>query len=237
MAEIAMAIILLSASGLLVRSFLRLTTAHLGFRPAGVLTVRVSLPFTFEYPSRVDQFLAGLLGRTKQMRDVDAAAIGDGLPMGDAPHGFGVLVEGQPPPPPGGAPTIGEISVSPDYFRALGIPVLRGRSFTGADGADAPRVLVVNQAFASRFFPGRDAIGKRITFGSVSHGPWEQIVGVVGNVRQQRLRVSDEPRIYTSYRQLRDPENFLIFEIARTAGTGRDCRKSRTRDRPNRAGR
>jgi predicted permease len=209
MAEIAMAIVLLAASGLLIRSFLRLTSAGLGFNPTGVLTLRISLPFTFENPSHVDQFLSQLLERARRMQGVDAAATGDVLPLGGFRASTGVTVEGQTSPPPGGAPTIAQTSISPDYFRALGIPVLEGRSFTDADGAGSPRVLVVNQAFAGRFFPGRDAIGKRVM---IARGLWEQIVGIVGNVREERLRVSDEPRIYSSYRQFRDPENMLILK-------------------------
>jgi putative ABC transport system permease protein len=208
MAEIALAIILLSGSGLLVRSFLKLTSAGLGFDPKGVLTLRVSLPFTFENPGHVDQFLSQLLDRVQRMGGMDVAATGDILPLGGFRASAGVTVEGQTNPP-GGAPAVAQASISPNYFRALGIPVLEGRSFTDTDGADAPRVLVVNQAFASRFFPGRDAIGKRVM---IARGLWEQIVGIVGDVREERLRVSDEPRIYSSYRQFRDPENMLILK-------------------------
>lgn len=210
-AEIAIAIVLLSGSGLLIRSFVRLTTAELGFHPAGLLTLRVSLPFVFESASNVDQFLSQLLERVKRMPGVDAAATGNVLPLGGFRASTTVVVDGQPPAPVGTAPAIAMTSVSPDYFRALGIPVLRGRPFTDADGADSPRVLVVNQAFANRFLPGRDGIGKRISLGP---GPWEEIVGIVGNVREQRLRVSDEPRVYSSYRQFRDPENFVILKTS-----------------------
>ncbi len=209
MAEIAIAIVLLAGSGLLVRSFLKLNSAGLGFDPHGVLTLRVSLPFTFEDPRRVDQFLSQVLERIHRMPGVDVAATGDVLPLGGFRGSAGVTVEGQTSPPQGGAPTVAQASISADYFRALGIPVLEGRAFTDADGADSPRVLVVNQAFASRFFPGRDAIGKRVM---MARGLWEQIVGIVGNVREERLRVSDEPRIYSSYRQFRDPENMLILK-------------------------
>jgi putative ABC transport system permease protein len=103
--------------------------------------------------------------------------------------------------------------VSPEYFRALGIRWVQGRTFSGADRENSPPVIVVNQAFASRFFGGRDAIGKRVRFGSMNRGPWREIVGIVGNVRQERLRVSDEPRIYDSYRQsFGDPEETLILK-------------------------
>ncbi|MGB6947567.1 MAG: ABC transporter permease, partial [Bryobacteraceae bacterium] len=179
-AEIAMAIVLLSGSGLLVRSFLRLSTSELGFQPGGVLTLHISLPYTFD-PLLSDarreletKFLSQILERVQRMRGVDAAAIGDGLPLADSGSGVGVVVEGQPPPPPGGAPAIALSSVSPDYFRALGIPVLRGRSVAAGDRENSPRVIVVNQAFASRFFRG-EAVGKRVKFGSTGSGPWREI--------------------------------------------------------------
>jgi putative ABC transport system permease protein len=214
--EIALAIVLLTGSGLLIRSFLRLTSAPLGFEPHDVLTMRVSLPFTFEnHPEmeRVKQakFFAQLLERAKRMPGVEAAAIGEMLPTTDISRGggSGVTVEGQSAPPPGGAPTVAVTPVSAGYFRALGIPLLRGRSISDGDADNAPRVEVVNHAFADRFFPGRDAVGKRIRLG---RGPWEQIVGVVGNVRRQHLRLSDEPRIYTSYMQLFNPQEMLILK-------------------------
>jgi putative ABC transport system permease protein len=207
MAEIAIAIVLLTGSGLLVRSFLRLTSSELGFHPGGVLTLRISLPFSkYDTQERQVEFLSQLLERVHGMRGVDVAAIGDGLPLGGVRGSAGVVFEGQPPPPPGGAPDVALSSVSPEYFRALGIPLLGGRVFAETDREHSPLEIVVNEAFANRFFADRDAIGKHIKLGPMNRGAWQEIVGVVGNVRQQRLRALDEPRIYISYRQLTDPE-------------------------------
>lgn len=206
-AEIAMAVVLLTGSGLLIRSFLRLTSSGLGFHPEGVLTLRISLPFSkYDAQARQIEFLSQLLDRARGMRGVDVEAIGDGLPLGGVRGSAGVVFQGQPPPPPGGAPDVAVTSVSREYFRALGIPLLGGRLFTEMDREHSPLEMVVNQAFASRFFGDRDAVGKHIKLGSMNSGPWQEIVGVVGNVRQQRLRLSNEPRIYISYRQLTDPE-------------------------------
>ncbi len=214
--EIALAIVLLAASGLLVRSYLRLTSAALGFEPHGVLTMRISLPFAFEGFSQSTrdkqvQFFAQLVKRAEHMPGVEAAALGDGLPAADTSGvaGLGVMVEGRPAPPPGGAPTVAMASVSAGYFRALGIRVLQGRPILESDISNAPRVDVVNRAFADKFFPGGDAVGKRIRLG---HGPWEQIVGVADNVRGKRLRVSDEPRVYSSYAQFFFPQEMLILK-------------------------
>jgi putative ABC transport system permease protein len=215
-AEIAMAIVLLAGSGLLVRSFVRLASAELGFQPSGVLALRVSLPFTFDNPTETQRalqtkFLAQLLERVRQLPGVDVAAIGDTLP-GSAMFrsGLGVVIEGESaPPPPGGRSTIPTTSVSEGYFQALGIPVLRGRPITEEDRDGSPRVVVINQAFAHQFFPSRTAIGKRIQLGGSK--TWSQIVGVVGNVREQ-IRLTPQPRLYESFRQFHDPENMLILK-------------------------
>ncbi|MBV9768309.1 MAG: ABC transporter permease [Bryobacterales bacterium] len=214
--EIAMAIVLLTGSGLLIRSFVRLTSSELGFQPGGVLTMRISLPFRKYVTQELQiKFLSQLVERAQGMRGVYVAAIGDGLPLGISRTLSGVTLEGQTPLLPGREPIIAVTSVSPEYFRALRIPLVQGRPFSETDREDSPSVILVNQAFASRFFGSRNAIGKRVNVGLISlgrSGPWQQIVGVVGNVRQQRLRVADEPRIYVSYRQFGDPVEMLILK-------------------------
>lgn len=210
-AEIALAIVLLAGSGLLIRSFLRLTSAGLGFDPHGVLTLRISLPLQgYVAPERQVDVFSRILDRARKIHGVEAAAIGDALPPLGPPGTVGVVVQGQPPPPPGGAPDASFASVSPGYFRALGIPILRGRSLTDGDRGDSSGI-VVNQAFANRFFANGNAIGKRLRFGSMNRGAWHEIVGVVGDVREQRLRVSNEPRVYVTYRQISDPEDAMLI--------------------------
>ena len=210
-AEIAIAIVLLAGSGLLVRSFLGLISSGLGFEPRGVLTLRISLPVRKSMTAeRQMELLSGILGGAGKIPGVDVAALGDGLPLDAASGSAGLVVEGQPPPPPGGAPDIAVTPVSSSYFRVLGIPLLRGRYFSEENSA---REVVVNEALASRFFRRGDAIGKRLRFGSMSREPWTEIVGVVGNVRGQRLHVSGEPMIYSPYRQFGvDAEYLLILK-------------------------
>jgi putative ABC transport system permease protein len=213
-AEIAAAIVLLAGSGLLVRTFVRLASSKLGFEPRGVLTMRVALPFVFDGATESQRlaqtsFFTQLLERARRLPRVDAAAIGDTLPGSAAfRSSVGVSVEGEAAPPPGGRPTVLDTSVSEGYFRALGIPVLQGRPITNEDRDGTRRVIVINQAFAGRFFPGRDAVGKRILLGSDTR---TEVVGIVGNVRDQ-LRLTPQPRIYESFRQLHDPENMLILK-------------------------
>jgi putative ABC transport system permease protein len=211
MAEIAMAIVLMAGSGLLVRSFLVLMSSRLGFEPRGVLTLRISMPAPNSMTEqRPKVLLSEILDGASKIRGVDLAALGDGLPLDPARGSAGLVVEGQPPPPPGGAPDIAVTSASQGYFRALGIPLLRGRFFSERSSA---REVVVDEALASRVFGGGDALGKRLRFGSMSQEPWSEIVGVVGNVRGQSLRVAGEPLIYRPYRQFAiDTEYLLILK-------------------------
>ncbi len=178
--------------------------------------MRVSLPFTFDGPTeperqRQTKFLNQLLESARRLPGVDAAAIGDVLPgSGVFRSALGVVIEGEAaPPPPGGRPTIPVTSVSAGYFRTLGIPVLRGRPITEEDREAAPLTVVINQAFADQFFPGRNAVGKRMRLGGGN--AWAQVVGVVGNVRE-KLRLAPQPGIYQSFQQFSDPENMLILK-------------------------
>jgi putative ABC transport system permease protein len=122
--------------------------------------------------------------------------------------GPGVVVEGRPAPPPGGAPDVAATPVSPEYFQVFRIPLLRGRAFTAADRSGTSLVLIVNQAFAGEFFPGQNAIGKHVRFGSVRLSPWREIVGIAGNTRNQALERPDVPRIYVPYPQM--PDSLLL---------------------------
>jgi predicted permease len=214
-AEVAMAIVLLAGSGLLVRSFVRLASAELGFEPRGVLTMRVSLPFTFDGPTETQRklqtrFFARLLERARGLAGVDVAAMGDTLPgSGIFRSAVGVNIEGGPVAPPGNSPLVAVTSVSEGYFQALGIAMLRGRPITEEDRDGSPPVVVVNQAFAERAFASRNAIGKRVQLGGDK--AWTQIVGVAGNVREQ-LRLTPQAHLYLPFRQFHDPENMLILK-------------------------
>jgi len=201
-AQVAVAMVLVVASGLLVRSFWRLASVDLGFDPYGVVTLRVPLAgqrYAEESSRKV--FAADLLERAGAIPGVREAALGDGLPLIGSLAAGGIVVQDQPPPSPGGAPTLPATGVTPSYFHTVGIPLLRGRALVDEDREGAPLVSVVNQAFANRFFPAGNAIGKHLRFGSVQASPWIEIVGIVGNVRQHGLLLDNEPNVYTPYRQ------------------------------------
>jgi putative ABC transport system permease protein len=187
-AELALAMVLLVAAGLLVRSFNKLTAIDLGFDRENVLTARISLPRSkYKEPEQSLAFQQELLQKIKALPGVQAAGAINHAPL----NGFGLIVftsiEGQPPPDKKDPP-IGVGVVSPDYFQALKIPLLNGRNLDDRDGPAAQKVALVNQAFAQRYFPNGDVLGKRVSFAcEESEGLCRTIVGVVGNIRQESL--------------------------------------------------
>lgn len=213
-AEIAAAMVLLAGGGLLTRSFLRLASVDLGFDPRGVLTARIPLPERKYPPEKRLLFFSQLLGRSQAMPGVQTAAIGGGGPLLGSSAALGTVVDGRPLPPIGGAPTIPLAPVSPDYFRTLRMPVLRGRAFTEADRCCDSRVIIVNQAFADTFFPGEEALGKYLRFSGVHPGPRHEIVGIVANMRPQGLSQGDSPYMYVPYEQMPEGEMLLILRSA-----------------------
>ena len=203
-AEMALAVILLTGSGLLIRSFVELTRVNPGFQPEGAMAVRVSFRGTlYQSGDPVRKRIGEIEERLRALPGVTAVAAGSVLPLG----GLGALndfaVEGAPPPPPDVNQEIAVASATPDYFKAIGAPLRRGRLFTALDHAKAPPVAILNETAAQRWFPNQDPIGRRV----VSGGPRE-VIGVVGDVLQ---RNPGQPAV---------PQMFLPFE-QRTSATAR----------------
>jgi putative ABC transport system permease protein len=202
-AEVGLSLVLLIAAGLMIRSFMELDRVAPGIDPHGVLTMQIALP-SAKYPSdesgRV--FFRTLLERLSSLPDVRAAGIGDPLPFGQGGWQAGVTLEGVPEAVPGQNPLVDAAVVNGDYFQALRIPLLRGRRFTEADNAQAPRVVLVSAALVQRFWPGQDAVGKRIHFGGAADTGerWMSVIGVVGDVRRD-LEAAPRPEFYLPYSQ------------------------------------
>ncbi len=191
-AEVALSLVLLVGSGLMIRSLERLLSVDPGFRDAGVTTFEVSLPEgAYASGARQAAFFDGLLARLDSVPGVLGAGTALNLPLSGTMNG-GFTIEGRPWDPATEAPEAVKHIVSPGYLGAMGIPVLRGRGFTEADRAGALPVALVNQAMARRFWPGGDPIGQRI--GILGSG-WQEIVGVVGDVRVDAL--DRAPRLET----------------------------------------
>jgi putative ABC transport system permease protein len=213
--EVALSLVLLVGAALLLRSFSRLTNVDPGFEADRVLSFAVALPAT-TYPraQHVTAFFDRLLERLRTLPGVEAAGMVQQIPIrGD--YVLSVMIDRRPPVRPSEAPSANYRVVSPGYFKALGIPVRRGRDFTARDDtATAPKVALVDEAFVQRHFPGEEPLGRGLDMGNGTDGYYE-IVGVVGNVRHEGLGAAPHPTMYVPYTQ--DPFSMMTVMV-RTSG-------------------
>ena len=196
-AEIAIAIVLLVGSGLMIRSFVRLSNQPVGFDPEQTVIFRVNLPEPrYPSPQQVSQFHQETLDRLRALPGVRAAGATHALPFSGFDSVRPFIVEGEPLPADK-APTSEYRLVTPGYFAAMGIPVIKGRAFSELDGPGQPGAAIVNESFARRFLGGRDPIGARIRqAGDEVEIPWLTIVGVVGDVRHFGLNAEMRPEMF-----------------------------------------
>jgi putative ABC transport system permease protein len=212
-AEVALALVLLSGAGLLMKSFARLQNVNPGFNPRNALTFEISLP-KIQYPDNpsIVRFTNEAQRRIAALPGVHVAGFSTILPLAGTNSDSSFAIEGQPSNDRTPSPDEENRQVSTDYFRALEIPLIKGRLFTDADKADAPPVIIVNQAFAKKFWPNQDAVGKRIVMGGMSEHPnWITIVGIVGDVRHFGLDVDPKPEMYVPFAQ--DPYFTTIYVV------------------------
>jgi putative ABC transport system permease protein len=212
--EVALSIVLLVGAALLLRSFSRLTSVDPGFDAERVLAFQVALP-RLAYPEDHNRvaFFDQLLLKLEALPQVRAAGLVQSLPIIND-YFLSFSIQGRPPAAPGEGPSASYRSTSPKYFEAMGIPLLRGRTFTERDTAKAPMVAIVDEAFVDRHFPGEDPIGRGIDIGNGTDGYYE-IVGVVGNVRYSGLDAEPTPTMYVPFHQ----DVFSgMWVLARTAG-------------------
>jgi putative ABC transport system permease protein len=197
--EIALSLVLLIGAGLMIKSFWRLIQVDPGFNPENTLTMVISLP-TSRYAETARQvaFFQHAVERVSNLPGVDAAGVTTDIPLfGGNSTGFNV--EGHPPYAPGRRPLVEFRSVSPGYFRAMGITLLRGRTFTEQDTGDAPGVVIINETLARRYFPDEDPIGKRLGFSGPTD--WREVVGVARDTRNYGLDEEVKPEAYMPYTQ------------------------------------
>lgn len=184
--QVALVVVLLTGAGLLIRSFIQLQQVQLGFRPDHLLTMQLSLPFAkYQQPQQRVAFYETLMERVRALPGVaGAGAIGD-IFLSKTPNSTNFTIEGRAPTPDQQNVEVPLDGVTPDYFRAMGIPLEAGRAFTARDAADAPRVVIINENMAKRFWPNEEAVGKRFKYGDGdSEAPWMTVVGVVGDMRR-----------------------------------------------------
>jgi putative ABC transport system permease protein len=203
--QVALAMMLLAGAGLLLRSFSQLRRVDPGFRSEGVLSFRLALPESAyaKDPARV-AFFDGLTGRLAALPGVRSAGAIMRAPLTGARFNLSFEVKGRPPLPPAQQPSMEIRVATPDYFRTMGIPVLRGRAFTATDGAEAPQVVLISEEAARRHFPNEDPLGRFITLGwgrDRGKPRGGEVVGVVGDVKEVGLAEEDPPELYLPYAQ------------------------------------
>jgi putative ABC transport system permease protein len=210
--EMALAVVLLIGAGLLIRSFIQLTRVNPGFRAEQALSFRVTLQgekYKQDGPTRIR--VAEFEERLRALQGVTAVAATSVLPLSGRGAMLGFAVEGAPPPPPNVNPEIAVASTTPEYFRAIGAPIRRGRQFTAQDHTDAPRVAIINEAAGRRWFAHQDPMGARVNINGVSR----EIVGVVDDVLQRSPAQPAAPMLFVPFAQ-RTIRSVKI--VVRTAG-------------------
>ncbi|HEX5707632.1 MAG TPA: ABC transporter permease, partial [Pyrinomonadaceae bacterium] len=198
--EFALALLLLAGAGLLVRSFARVQTVSPGFDPENVLTMRVVLPQA-KYPGYAEQknFFDSLRSRLHALPGVEAVGANNLLPFSGGGGSRSFMIEGRPVETGSPHPEEQLRFITPGYFEALRVPVLKGRDITERDDRAAPRVCVVSRATAEKHWPGEEALGKRIAYSGIGPGgepKWIEVVGVVGDIKHRGLDAETKPEIY-----------------------------------------
>ena len=232
--EFALALVLLVGAGLMIRSFLALQAVDPGFNPRDVMTAHVSMLGTANADTgRRGPFVAQLLGRVRAIPGVQSAGAINHLPITGDNWGLGFAIEGKPAPKAGDSPRATYRVVTPGYFETMRIPITRGRTLLESDREGAPHVVVINSYIATHYWPGEDAVGKRLTFDDPSAGDarWLTVVGVVPNVVTSDWGAPAEAEVYLPYFQATDylhrtgGQYSWISVVARSncTSSGRDC--------------
>ena len=195
--EVALALMLLIAAGLLIESFARLAQVRPGFNPDSVLTFNIALPDNpYEDEAKAAAFFDNVVRRIENLPGVKSAAAGNVLPLSGGEEVDGFQIAGRPEPAPGEMQTANFRWVTSDYFKTLQIPLQRGRNFNEQDKKDAPEVAIIDETMARLYFPGVNPIGQRFRATNEKKQIFREIVGVVGDVRHTSLNAKPGPHIY-----------------------------------------
>ena len=219
-AEVALSLVLLAGAGLLIESFLRLEKSNPGFEPDNTLTMELSLPdSSYAKDAQKTAFYDQLLARLAAQPGLSQAALVSSLPLQGHSNHNSFQVEGRPPGKTlQDLPIADQRTVSAGYFGLMGIPVLRGRTFSRLDNPNAPGVAIVDEATAKQYWPNQDPIGKRIHYftDSGQPRPWLTVVGVVGSVKQNRIEEPASTSVYLPLAQ--SPSNDVALAVRGTIG-------------------
>jgi len=210
--EIAIALVLLVASGLLLRSFEKMRDVNLGFRPDHILSASYSLPQQkYATQPSVDEFNDELIRRAQQLPGVKSVGLTSFLPASGNSGNTAFVAEGYVPPPGSSISLATPVFVQGDYFQTMGIPLLAGRIFTPSDTSGAQLVVIVNHKLASHYWPGVDPIGKRLRLGTAeTQTPWVTIVGEVADVKEGSPDAPDKEQYYQPIRQTKESFGSLV---------------------------
>ncbi len=210
--QVAIALVLLTGAGLMIKSFWTLLSVSPGFQTEHILTARLSLPPQYTNGSvfgvgqhrRISAFQRELLDRVRGIPGVISAAFTAYLPLSGTESSWAFDIEGRPPRPVGVYNVAYYRPVSSDYFETIGIPILRGRSFAPSDDEDSPLVAIINESMVRAFWGQQNPVGQRVRF---SDQKWRTIVGVVGDVHHESLGTKPEPEMYVPYGQIANVES------------------------------
>ena len=204
-AEIAIALVLVTGAGLLIRSFSKLRGVDPGFKSDRVVTLSLQLPVTrYQEISKQEAFFTELRRRVLAVPGVEAAGIVSEVPLGGSTIYHNMIVESEPPVAVGKEPEILTHEITPGYFATMGIPLVQGRDFNERDDSGSPRAAIVSESFAQQHLKGRNPIGERVGLRD-EQKTWYTIVGVAAEVKHSALDVEDGPTIYTSEAQKGEP--------------------------------
>ena len=232
--QVGLSTVLLIGAGLLVRNFVELSSSSPGFEARGILTLAITLPpARYPTPASRTAFFDELLRRIRVLPGVAAAAGTTSLPVN--PTRFSMeLPEGQPVVPLAERPIFNLQQITPEFAAAMHVPIVAGREFTDRDDAKAPRVVIVNQALAKRYWPNESAVGKHLTPGRMP-APVE-IVGVLGDITNQAVGTDPQPEFYLAFAQTPSATQNLIIRTRNDPkgliGAVRACVLSLDRDQP-----
>jgi putative ABC transport system permease protein len=205
--EVALSLVLLIGAGLTIRSFARLRSVDTGFARENVITAQFSLPGSkYQNQQKWADFYKRSLERLEGIPGVQAVGMVSHLPLSGSDAAFSFEIEKHPTGPDGRSPWARIRAATPDYFKAMGIPLIGGREFDDRDAQGKPAVLIISEQMAERYWPGEDPLGKRISFDfdrkQSGKANWIDVVGVVKGVRHSNVKTEPEPQMYVPYEQL-----------------------------------
>jgi putative ABC transport system permease protein len=215
-AEVALSVVLLTGALLLFRTLVGLEGVNPGLNPHNVLTLRIALPTTrYGHDNRTTQFFAQALQRIDRLPGVRSASAISYLPFNGMAAGTAVAIEGRPPAKPGEELSTKVRTIMPGYFRTMGIPLVAGRDFTAADNAvNSPHRFIVSQAFVRKFLANANPLETRIKVDMEDKNPFGQIIGVVGDVKEETLANGPEPTVYYPHGHLAYDQMVFVIRAA-----------------------